>query len=218
MRRTAWTVFLLCAMSSVMVQAEPSESAELAEILGLRPGSRVADVGAGDGEWSIELADHVGDKGLVFATEIDSADVDELRSRFEEAGLSNILAIKGSNLESGLPAACCDAILLRLVYHHFKNPKEMIHDLARSLARGGRLVVIDIVPQSSWKTLEGVPEREGHGIEAEALEQELLDLGWRQVERREPWNGNSDKFGAVFVPLDNRHRDFSQGGQATEDD
>ncbi len=204
MRLLTGMVFL-GALASVPLWAEPSESEQIAEMLALRPGSKVADVGAGDGEWSLEIAHQVGDRGRVFATEVGDEQLDEIRSRIEEADLGNVQVIEGSERESGLPAGCCDAILLRLVYHHFTHPQDMMESLSDALAPGGRLVVIDIVPQELWRELEGVPDRGGHGIRPDDLQRELRKLGWRELERRDPWNGDDERFAAVFVRRENRN-------------
>jgi len=178
------------------------EVAQLAEALQLRPGMRVADVGAGKGEWSEELARKVGPSGHVFATEVEEDRVSEIRERLDDAGLDNVTTILGGQLETGLPEACCDAILLRLVYHHFTEPRRMLDDLRRALRSGGRLVVVEITPQADWAELDGVPDRGGHGISPEDLLSELQAAGWTAVVRADDWGDEEDHYGVVFVDRD----------------
>ena len=141
---------------------EAEEAARIVEVLALEEGMTAADVGAGDGEWALVLAEAVGTEGTVFATEIE----DDLVERLGELGLDdfrvNIVAVRGDERSTGLDPACCDAILLRMVYHHFTDPEPMRESLLEGLRPGGRIAVIDIVPQTDWRELEGVPDRGGH--------------------------------------------------------
>lgn len=158
----------------------------------------MADVGAGDGEWAVQLADQVGEDGHVWATEVDEDEVENIGDRILEASLDNITVVRGDQSDSGLPASCCDAILLRMVYHHFIQPEEMRASLRQALRPGGRIAIVDISPQSSWRDLPGVPERGGHGIPLADLILEMTADGFEVVESQEDWNGDKDRFCVVF--------------------
>jgi len=73
-------------------------------------------------------------------------------------------------------------------------------DLARALRPGGRLVIVDTVPQAGWRRLTEVPERGGHGIRLAALVAEMTADGWSEVERRKRWMGDPDRYAVVFRP------------------
>lgn len=178
--------------------AVASEAYRIAEVLGLEPGLAVADVGAGDGEWTVSIARRVGPEGHVWATEVADDELEEIRQRVDREELGNVTVVRGAQTTSGLPDACCDAILLRLVYHHFTDPSRMRSDLRRALRPGGVLAVIDIEPQEHWRKLEGVPERGGHGIPADDLVRELVSDGFREVRRIEDWNDDPDRYCVVF--------------------
>jgi ubiquinone/menaquinone biosynthesis C-methylase UbiE len=193
------TVFLLALVTACSPgTAGASEAERIAEVLELSPGMVVADVGAGDGEWSAEIARRVGDDGRVWATEVDADDLAAIRERVEREGLGNVSVVRGDQTHSGLPAACCDAILLRLVYHHFTDPPRMRAELRRALRPGGRLVVVDIEPQTRWRTLKGVPDRGGHGIHPQDLIRELTSDGFEVIRRVDRWNGDEDRYCVVF--------------------
>ena len=178
-------------------EAPPDEVSRIVELLHLQPGMRVADVGAGEGEWAEALARVVGERGHVYATEIKEDLVEEIRERMEDAGLANVSAVLGDDERTGLPENCCDAILLRLVYHHFTDPASMRADLRRALRPGAPMVIIDIVPQKHWGDLPGVPDRGGHGIPLDTLVEEISADGFEVVERIEEWPGDEDHFCAV---------------------
>lgn len=158
----------------------------------------VADVGAGDGDFAVELARSVGSEGRVIATEVEEDKVEQLRELAGTEDLANLTAVLGSQDETGLEAGCCDAVLLRLVYHHFQDPAPMRADLRAALRPGGRIVVIDIVPQGSWGVLPGVPDRGGHGIPPEQLLDEMTGDGFEMVARFDDWNGDGERFCMVF--------------------
>jgi SAM-dependent methyltransferase len=179
--------------------ASSTEVKRIAAALGLQPGMSVADVGAGDGEFAVELAHLVGANGRVIATEVEEGKVRDLREMAEDESLSNLTAVLGDQEGTGLDAGCCDAVLLRLVYHHFQAPATMRADLRAALRPDGRIVVIDIVPQESWPVLPDVPERGGHGIPPAQLLEEMTGDGFELVARFDEWNGDAERFCMVFL-------------------
>ena len=192
---------LAWALAGCALGASTAEVELIAAALGLEPGMAVADVGAGDGEFAVELAALVGPRGRVIATEVEEDKVAELRELAEGQGLANLTAVLGNQDKTGLSAGCCDAVLLRLVYHHFQEPAPMRADLRAALRPGGRIVVIDIVPQGNWRVLPGVPERGGHGIPPEQLLDEMTGDGFELVARFDDWNDDEERFCMVFLRL-----------------
>jgi tRNA A58 N-methylase Trm61 len=191
-------VAALLAAGGPAAQSLDSEVARTIEALGLRPGLRVADVGAGNGEWAERIGREVGNTGHVYATEVDRDKLQQVETRLKETGLKNVTTILGTQEDTGLPPECCDAILLRMVYHHFTDPARMRASLRSALRRGGPLVVIDTEPQKSWRHLEGVPDRGGHGIREEALVREMTGDGFEVVARHDHWPGDGERYCVVF--------------------
>lgn len=200
MRLTRFSLTALClALAAGCASARVAdETARLVEALRLEPGMRVADVGAGDGEWSEALAEVVGEAGHVYATEVGEEELGEIRERIETAGLAHVTPVLGTATDTGLPDGCCEAVLLRLVYHHFTDPAPMRASLRRALKPGGVLAVVDMVPQSHWRELPGVPERGGHGIAADDLVAEMTADGFEVVARYDDWPGDEDHYCVVF--------------------
>ncbi|MEM7587595.1 MAG: class I SAM-dependent methyltransferase [Acidobacteriota bacterium] len=183
--------------------AETATEAEaIVAVLEPEPEMRVADVGAGDGEWSEVLAEAVGEAGEVFVTEVDEDDLEELRALAEDAPLGNLRVVTGNATDTGLPADCCDAILLRLVYHHFTDPEPMRASLRSALRPGALLAVIDMVPRTDWHVLEGVPERGGHGISMDDLISEMTGDGFEVVQRYADWPEDPDHYCVVFRAIE----------------
>lgn len=169
------------------------EAARLAELLSLTSTSRVADVGAGSGAYSLELASRIVTGGHVFATEIDPEAVESIRGAAADAGLDNMTAIRAEETSTNLPAACCDAAFLRGVYHHITGPEETNASLLNAVRPGGRLAIIDFEPSwflSRFFPVEDVPsDRGGHGVRPDVVVRELTEAGFVLVTRIEDWPG-----------------------------
>jgi tRNA A58 N-methylase Trm61 len=200
-RSRAWrlTTCLALALAAVVrAESGADESQRIVSALGLEPGMSAADVGAGEGRFTVPLARKVGAAGRVFATEVDRAELDKIEATITAEGIANVTVVQGDQQETGLPAGCCDAILLRLVYHHFTDPAAMRRSLWRALRPGGRIAVIDVPPKPGWRKLDGVPERGGHGIPVEELVADMRGEGFEVATRHETWPAEDDSYCVVF--------------------
>jgi len=182
-----WFVALACAAAAVLAVRARGNAADemkrLAALMEWKPGTVVADIGAGDGSYSFAAVEHVGAAGKVFATEIDTKKLEELRAEVAKRKLQNVVVVESKEADTNLPAACCDAIFLRRVYHHLTKPAEFDVNLVRSLKPGGRVAIIDFPPRSGLDPVEGVPaNRGGHGIPQKIVIEELTAAGL-QVEK-----------------------------------
>ena len=192
-------VLLIGAGFAFVLDGSLEERAErLAQALQIESGDIVADVGAGDGEWSVELAAIVGSEGHVFATEVSKKAIKKIERRVSKNGLENVSVVHGDQNRTGLPAGCCDAILLRLVYHHFEHPKKMQADLLRALKPGKLIAIVDFSPENNLGR-SNVPEfRGGHGVAAERVIEEMKTAGFRFVERRNRWDDHGNRYLLLF--------------------
>jgi cyclopropane fatty-acyl-phospholipid synthase-like methyltransferase len=116
---------------------------KVVEALGIGPGSRVADVGAGSGLLTVHLARAVRPNGRVVATDIDNAVLDLLQSRLAAAGLADLVDRKVVSAEHPElePPASYDAILLAEVDHYFSDEVAWLKEATRALKPGGRIVI-----------------------------------------------------------------------------
>lgn len=183
----------LCALLLALPSgaAGEDEAARLATLIALAPGMVVADIGAGDGSFAFELATRVGAQGRVYATEMEAEKLETIRAGAAEAGLSNVEVREAKVDGTNLPEACCNAIVMRHVYHHLTEPAAVNGDVLRALAPGGYFVVVDFLP--TWYlrlfTPDGVSEtRNRHGIEPNDALRELREAGFEEVQAIEDWN------------------------------
>lgn len=115
---------------------------KVVEALGIGPGSRVADVGAGSGLLTVHLARAVRPSGRVLATDIDRAVLDLLQSRLAAAGLADMVETKVVPADRpDLDPASFDAILLAEVDHYFSDEVAWLKEATRALKPGGRIVI-----------------------------------------------------------------------------
>lgn len=176
------------------------DAPKLAEVLELKPGMTVADIGAGRGAMTVVLGKWLG-SGRVFATDIGARQLATIREYVVREGLSNVSIIEGAAASTNLPAACCDAIFLRHVYHHITDIELFNRSLHTSLKTGGRLAIIDFVPRTGSQVPDGVPaSREGHGIAPSVVISEVSAPGLTHLETIDKWPPG-DKDPSYFLVL-----------------
>ena len=188
--------FLKNAAHRAIASANPNpgartEISRLAEEMQWKPGMTVADIGAGDGNYSFAAEKIVGPSGHVYATELDQAKLKALRDEVAKQKLANVTIVESAADDTRLPTGCCDAIFLRRVYHHITAPEAFDKNLLRTLKPGARLAIIDFAPDNSLPPVEGVPaNRGGHGIPQKIMVEELTAAGFHAEKTINHWSGS----------------------------
>jgi ubiquinone/menaquinone biosynthesis C-methylase UbiE len=124
--------------------------------IGLGAGMVFVDVGCGDGFFAVPAAQLVGEKGLVYAVDIDASAVERLKDKAAEKGLKNVSAKVGMAEETVFCEGCADVVFYGRVLHDFRDPAKVLHNARRMLKLAGTLVDLD------WKkkpTMFGPPVR-----------------------------------------------------------
>lgn len=178
-------VLLFLPFASGCSQGTSEDVQWLINVLALTEGDVVADIGAGDGDQSIAMARHLGAEGKVYSTELGENAISDLRNHIEQSGLSNITVIEGAAGHTNLPAACCDAIYMRRVYHHIGDPPAMNASLLQSLKPGGRLAIIDFEPREGEGEPGGRASGSQHGVTLDTVVKEITAAGFTLVERNQ---------------------------------
>jgi len=125
-------------------EREAEENTELmVDSLKLKEGEAVADIGAGTGYISRKLSKRVGEKGTIYAVEIQQEMLDILTNKAVRAGVTNIKPVLGTITDTKLPPSSVDTILLVDVYHEFDHPFEMTRAMCDALKPGGRIVFVE---------------------------------------------------------------------------
>ena len=164
-----------------------ADAPKLAEVLGLKPGMAVADIGTGGGAMAVVLGKWIG-SGRVYATDITESALRTTREYAKAEGPTSVTVIVGGADRTNLPAECCDALFLRHVYHHITALDAFNRSLLASLKPGGRLAIIDFVPRKGSELPAGVPaNRGGHGVQPSVVIDELKAAGFTHVRTIEKW-------------------------------
>ena len=159
-----------------------SDATRLVTALKLEAGQTVADIGAGRGELAVALAREVGPSGRVYATELESDRLRDIREATQSAGLKNVSVIEAHATRTNLPDRCCDALVLRRVYHHIENPQLMNASLRQSLKPGGLLAILDFDPDSAESPDPSDRDTgDQHGVTSATVVRELSQAGFELI-------------------------------------
>ncbi len=154
----------LAAQDDWRVRDDWEKPQEVMDILGIKAGSLVADVGAGEGYFTFHLATRVGPTGKVYAEDILDDRLEKIRTRAGKEKLAQVEAIHGENDDPRLPSECCDVVLISNAYHEMREYDKMLQGIFRALKPGGLLAIIDAPAKpgnrrESYYDRHRIPER-----------------------------------------------------------
>jgi len=147
-----------------------NEAGEVMNRAGIKPGMTVADIGAGEGYYTIRLSRRVGKDGRVLAEDIIPEVRDALAQRVSRERLDNVSVRLGEPADPKLPDNSFDRVLMVHMYHEIESPYEFLWRMRPSLRADGRVVVVD----SNRPTQD-------HGTPPELLKCEFAAVGYKQV-------------------------------------
>ncbi len=187
MKRILFSTLLVIAATTVSCAQSTEEDADwLIEVLNIQEGSVVAEIGAGDGSLTLALAQHVGSNGHIYSSELGADSVQYLQDAVDSASASNVSVVEGHPDRTNFPQKCCNALFMRRVYHHFKDPSEMNQSILESLKPGGRLAIIDFTPRSTESTdPDDRATGQHHGVTVETVVKELKKAGFTLISSEE---------------------------------
>jgi predicted methyltransferase len=149
------------------------------DALGIADGTRVADIGAGGGWFTVRLARRVGPNGVVFAQDVQPQMLEAIGRRVEREGLRNVRLVRGDEVNPRLEPASVEAVLIVDAYHEFgENAPALLEHLRAALKPSGRLGVIEHPLGSGGP---GPPSEDR--IDAEQIVREVEAGGFRLAKR-----------------------------------
>jgi SAM-dependent methyltransferase len=162
------------------------EADTVMNVLGIGAGSRVADIGAGSGYYTVRLSRRVGPTGRIYAQDVVPEYLHDLAARVRRERLDNVILGRGDPHDPRLPAGSVDVALLVNMYHEVEQPFGLMYNLAPALRPDGRVAIVDI-DRETW----------AHGTPRSLLACELAALGYEEVMFRRLADG---AYLAVFRP------------------
>ncbi|MBW4039589.1 MAG: methyltransferase domain-containing protein [Acidobacteria bacterium] len=153
--------------------------------LALRPGMRVADIGAGTGYFSLPIAEDVGPDGVVFAVDVQPEMLAFIEEKLKAAGASNVRCSVGEAVRTGLKEKNCDLILMSYLWHELDDVDIVLLEAQRILADGGSIAIVD------WKPgvvrPPGPPLEQRIAVEQVAESLQKAGFGVRSAENMGPF-------------------------------
>lgn len=176
------------AFSSEIQRDRVNEAQVVMDLADLRPGMTVADIGAGEGYYTVRLAERVGANGRVLAQDISRQTLQRLGERVERERLDNVSIKLGAFDDPRLPVSSFDRIFLVHMYHEVGEPYAFLWRLRPALRQGGRVIVVDVDRATDQ-----------HGIPPALLFCEFAAVGFRLTEfvRKPELQGYYAQFEAV---------------------
>ena len=159
------------AYSTEATRDAHGEAERVLNRLSVKPGMRVADVGAGDGYYTVRLAKRLGPVATIYAEDVMQPYLDRLTARLTREHITGVTLVLGTPADPRLPPQSIDLALLAHMYHEVTQPYEFLYRLHAALAPGGRIAIID-----------NDKPTEKHGTPPALLGCELAAVGYRQVD------------------------------------
>jgi arsenite methyltransferase len=145
---------------------------QVVERLDIKPGARVADLGAGGGYFTWYLAAAVGPQGKVYAVEIDDTALAIIEKEMKSRGVTNVVPIRAEPGDAKLPEPV-DLVFSCDTYHHMENRVAYFQSLARYLKPDGKVAILDFHAEGFFSGLLG------HGTTKEEVRREIESAGYR---------------------------------------
>ena len=159
------------SVSSEQARDDRNEANTVMDLARIREGMTVADIGAGEGYYTVRLAERVGPEGRVLAQDIDQDALRRLGSRVEDERLENVSIKLGAVDDPRLPENSFDRVFMVHMYHEVTEPYAFLWRLRPALREGGQVIVVDVDRPTDQ-----------HGIAPELLFCEFQAVGFRLVE------------------------------------
>jgi len=169
-------------------RAERLQVERVMDLLGLRDGVSVADIGAGSGWFAMRAARRVGPAGTVYAVDINPIAVTYIAERAEREGFANVLAAQGDGDDAKLPRASVDAVLFLNAYHEVARPVDLLRKLRPALRPGARIGIID-------RNGRG----DDHGVAEAVVKDEAMRAGYRLIDRQDFVKADGMDYFLVFA-------------------
>ncbi len=157
------------------------------DILGIKEGTHVADIGAGSGWFTVRAAKRVGNTGVVYAVDINPESITYINQRIQRDKIGNVHTILSNEDDPKLPQNSVDSVLLLKTYHEVARPVLLLENLKKSLRSGAKIGVID-------RNGKG----DDHGVSRDVVIKEATQAGYQLQEQYDFVKGDGQDYFLVF--------------------
>jgi SAM-dependent methyltransferase len=159
------------AYSTEAIRDEHGEAERVMSRLGVAAGMRVADIGAGDGYYTVRLARRLGRGATIYAEDVTQEYLDRLSARLTREGIAGVILVHGTPADPHLPEQSVDLAILAHMYHEIAQPYEFLYRIHAALRPSGRIAIID-----------NDRPTDQHGTPPTLLRCELAAVGYQQID------------------------------------
>jgi ubiquinone/menaquinone biosynthesis C-methylase UbiE len=165
-------------------RAEEEKPDKMVDLLGLKPGQMVADIGAGTGYISWRMAQKIAPNGKVYGVDIQQEMLDLMAKNMKARGTTNVIPALGTETDPKLPANSIDLVIMVDVYHEFSEPYEMMTNIVNALKPGGRVAFVEYRAEDP-----NVPIKHVHKMSEAQVKKEAAAVGleWEKTIPDLPW-------------------------------
>jgi SAM-dependent methyltransferase len=166
---------------------DAGEPTQLIQLLGIKSGMTVADIGAGSGYYVVRLSPIVGPRGHIIAEDVVPEYLRSLRKQVRDLGLQNVVIGLGEPHDPRLPVDSLDIAILVHMYHEITQPYGLLYNLVPAFKLGARVGIVDAYGPTSQ-----------HGTPPDLLRCELAAVGYRENSLDRLTGSNA--YLAIFAP------------------
>ena len=186
---TMWLLLLLLMPRPALAQIADDSREKFEKVgdilaaLQAEPGKRIADVGAGEGFYSLRIARAVRLTGRVMAVDVSEKHLEKLRARLQQDNVTNVDVVVAAVDDPRLPENAFDAVLIYNAYHEMTEPEPILKVIFRALRPGGRLVMSEPLHDNVRSATRAQQVKE-YEIGPNFVQQEVQAVGFAVIEQR----------------------------------
>lgn len=196
-------IFLLCINNTLAQYSEEDweerdswmNVTKIFELVEIEEGDLVADVGCHEGYLSFHLSKRVGEKGKVFAVDVEEYRLDNLKEYMQERKVDNIEVILGDYDNPKLPNGSLDVVIVMDTYHEIDDYMEVLGHIKKALKPNGRILILEKLKEDKrGKSRE--EQARGHTLSSKYVKQELKEAGFsitKEIKDFGDWQENKEK-------------------------
>ena len=167
---TPLILFLL--FTSAQCQRDQWQQPErVMDSLYIKPGMVIGEAGAGEGYFTFKLSQRIGDRGIIYANDINQDKLDELQKQMKRDSVTNIFPVLGKIEDPCFPDSLLDMVIMVYVIHDVEKPVDFLKNIKSYLKPGAAVVIVDRDPDKFGG-------RTGHFLPREEVEKLLLESGY----------------------------------------